>query len=225
MHTTSDPAAWRQALTAYTQFSDFLLCAVDGVPLGVTHADRLSRVAWLLAVEDASALGVLIEKRLLGSARPLIRPQFESLVRGTWALQCTDEAGLQAIVDDAADFPMLGKAVAALMDAPAPFTLLKAPVPFHELDRRSRDAMNDHTHRGMRALARRTHALGLDSGSIDDDEYSLFHLGTSVGGIAAAALLERSGRSSEARVVIGRLQLTAALWEPLPADPPANPSD
>lgn len=209
-----DPHAWHQALTAYLDFSHYVLHAVEDVPLGLTLADRMSRLSWLLAVEDVPAIGVLIEKRLVGSARSLIRPQFESLVRGAWALQCTDEPGLQSILDYDDDFPTLGKGVKALMAAPAPFRVLGDPVPFDELDRRGRDAMNDLTHRGTRALARRSIALHEGRDAIDDDELALFHLGTSVGGIAAAALLERGGRSDDARAVLERLKHTTACWEP-----------
>ena len=213
-----DPAAWHRGLAAYTSFSDFVLPLVDGVPLGVTLAERMSRLQWLLAVEDVAAIGLLIEKRLTGSARSLIRPQFESLARGAWALQCTDEPGLQAILDYAKDFPLLAPAVQALTALASPLTVLGDVVPFIELDRRGRRAMNDLTHRGTRALARRSIALHDGREAIDDDEFALFHLGASIGGIAAAALLERGGRPEAAREVLERLKRTAAVWEPGVAD-------
>lgn len=213
-----DPATWRRALAAYTDFAHFVLPAVEDAPLGVLLADRMSRLAWLLAVEDVPALGLLIERRYVGSARSLIRPQFESLVRGAWAQQCTDEPGLQSILDYRNDFPTLGKGVKALVAAPERFMVLGEVVPFEELDRRGRDAMNDLTHRGTRALARRSISRHDGRAAIDDDELSLFHLGASIGGIAAAALLERAGRPEAARDVLERLRRTASTWEPGVAD-------
>jgi hypothetical protein len=210
MDTVTDPATWRRALDAYTDFADFVVPAVEDAPLGVLLADRMSRLAWLLAVEDVPALGLLIERRYVGSARSLIRPQFESLVRGAWALQCTDEPGLQSILDYRNDFPTLGKGVMALVAAPERFTVLGEVVPFEELDRRGRDAMNDLTHRGTRALARRSISRHDGREAIDDDKVSLFHLGASIGGIAAAALLERAGRPEAARDVLERLRRTTS---------------
>lgn len=46
---------WQRALVAYTSFAEFVWQAIDGTELGDSQANRLSRLRWLLAIEDQQA--------------------------------------------------------------------------------------------------------------------------------------------------------------------------
>lgn len=74
------PQVWHRALAAYSDFSEYILNSVEDLPIGESLADQVSRLAWQLSIEDAIGIGVLMEKRCVGSVRSLIRPQFESLL-------------------------------------------------------------------------------------------------------------------------------------------------
>lgn len=211
MTTDTSPAQWHRAHAAYSGFAQYLVRALQGQPIGDVLSIRVARLFWQQAVEDTCAIGCLIEKRFVGSTRALIRPQFESLARGAWVLRCADEATVQAIVDYQNQFPMLHGVVQALTSLKEPFAVVGGAVPFDQLASRSRDAMNDLTHRGTRALARRSIANAASS-SIDDDEISLFHLGASIGGIAGAAFLESTGNPAGAQQLIDQLVEAAQTW-------------
>lgn len=211
------PKVWHRARAAYSDFIEYILNSVEDLPIGESVADQVSRLLWQLSIEDAIGIGTLMEKRCVGSVRSLIRPQFESLVRGAWVLHCCDNSKLQAIVEYRSSFPMLGPAVKDLTEISPRFMVLGDEVPFHVLDTRCRDAMNDQTHRGVRALARRSIGNSRGATGIDDDELALFHLGASIGGIAAAAFLERTGKAAMASELLMHLNQAVAAWQEVDA--------
>ena len=74
---------------------------------------QLSAACWHTTVEHAQAIFVLADWGLLGSAQTLLRPLFESLVRGVWLdrMATDDEVGRAVGRDKFPDFSRLVAAV------------------------------------------------------------------------------------------------------------------
>lgn len=203
---------WQRAHIALNRFTAWLQAALEGRSLGDDLKQRISRLFWLQAVEDASSIGLLIEKRLVGGARTLIRPQFESLLRGAWVETCAEKTNLESICNYRKQFPLLTDALKAVGKAKSRFRILGDEVPFDELARRGKDAMNDHTHRGTRALARIARANS-SSDSIGDDELALLYLAASIGGIAAAAFIEGTGDREATQNVVDEMAKVLSICQ------------
>ena len=113
----------------------------------------------ILALEHAESVRNLAEKELYASCIALMRVQFETLVRGIWALYCASDeqiqkitAGLNAIAQQQPEkIPMAHDMLLALCEKP------QAAVPFNalsEFKEYSWKPLNSFVHAGIHPLAR-----------------------------------------------------------------------
>jgi hypothetical protein len=64
----------------------------------MTGRHRVSASLFRLSIEHQSAIHLLIDNGVVGSALALLRPQFEGYVRGSWFLHCGREADVAAFL-------------------------------------------------------------------------------------------------------------------------------
>lgn len=113
----------------------------------------------ILALEHAESVRNLAERQLYASCIALMRVQFETLVRGIWALYCASDEDIHKITVDltsiaqqqAEKIPMAHDMLLALGEKP------QAAVPFNalsEFKEHSWKPLNSYVHAGMHPLAR-----------------------------------------------------------------------
>lgn len=87
---------------------------IDGLRIPELPDDKrlqLSMACQHMAIEHATSIIILVDSKKTGSALTLIRPMFESMVRGLWLrFSATDDEISKAEKDD---FPGIGKIIAA----------------------------------------------------------------------------------------------------------------
>ena len=72
---------------------------IDGASFDTTNKRRVSVALFHLSLEHQSAIHLLVDNKTWGSAIALIRPQFESYVRGLWYEHCATEDQITAFLD------------------------------------------------------------------------------------------------------------------------------
>lgn len=116
--------------------------------------------AALLSLEHASAALVLIHVGLFASAYTLLRPQYESLVRGIWLLYAASDTWVEKL-----DEPLTLESAKRANEGPMLADMLRqlegntsAPKPIVEQLKQYRDvtwkAMNSYAHGGLHPLSR-----------------------------------------------------------------------
>lgn len=167
---------------------------VTGSPVGDTDRERLSRLLWQQVIEDGLAIPALVERRYLGSARALVRPQFEALVRSAWVRVRATDNQLSRYSDGTRAPDGIASLVQMLSAHSTGWTVQGVRIPFDSLWAKVGHAFHDTAHRGTRAIARLALANQGSEDHVADDEIVVLYLAGSCAGIAGTALLDSAGR-------------------------------
>lgn len=138
------------------QITQLLVEYVSPVQLSLALNEAGAQMLWQHAVEDGRAIALLCKARMFGSARALLRPQFEALARAAWLLTCAHNPPLLANIEESFRFPKLSVACAKLEEQRVsgnPHPCLQFP--FAERADTLSTKLHDHTHRGASVLIRR----------------------------------------------------------------------
>lgn len=193
----------RESLRRARALIDSVVSNAHGLPVGISWRERIPRLLWQHTVEDGDSVILLVERRNLGSARALLRPQLESLARAVWAkVYATD----QQLADFAAGTfrpPKIGQLMKCLTQPGAGWQVRSVHIPFENIWRNRGDAFHDIAHRGTRAVARTAMANQANGDHVSDDELAVLYIACTCAGIAGAALLEDDQRDANADVVWG----------------------
>jgi hypothetical protein len=129
---------------------------LPGLPTLKRH--QLASGCLHVAVEHSQAIIVLVEEKLFASALALVRPLFESYLRGTWLLN----AATDAQIDDAGrdKFPGAG----AMVD-----NLEKVGLSLTHVKQQWWDALCSYTHTGYQQIGARLTSEGLGSNYKDEE--------------------------------------------------------
>jgi hypothetical protein len=71
---------------------------IDGNQLEATKSNRVSLSLFTLCLEHQTAIHLLVDNSVYGSAFAMIRPQFEAFVRGIWFEYCATEEQVDAFI-------------------------------------------------------------------------------------------------------------------------------
>lgn len=199
-----------RALEHFADFLEVTLRATRGVPISGPWRNRMPRLFYQQALEDGAAIHSMFKHRYRGSARALLRPQFEACARAAWAQLIATDEQLEALAKDDKEWPPLRVVLSSLegLDTNAMRPggqQFDWPV-WRGLVR----TMHDFTHRGTRSIALTSHsnaAGGLDA--VVRDELGLMGIAIGTTKWAALALLDDAGKHDEA------LALNQAQREPI----------
>lgn len=91
---------------------------LDGHKLsGNTPRKQISGSLFSVAMEHHSAIHLLVDKKIYGSSFALMRPLFESFVRGCWAAYCASEENIIEIMDAKNKYPSMNKMLNSISDS------------------------------------------------------------------------------------------------------------
>lgn len=114
-----------------------------------TSKNRAALAFFHLCLEHQHGLHTLIEQRVFGSALALLRPLYESYVRGMWALHCASHEEIMEFIRSNR-LPKIRQMLVRISSAVDGLELLENA---HEA---SWDWMNDYTHGGSSQIRART---------------------------------------------------------------------
>jgi hypothetical protein len=130
---------------------------------------RLSRIMCSVSLEHAESLKMLLASGNFTSAVSLLRLQYESLVRGVWALYAATDTDVEKLTSDlthqaakrADRMPMLGEMMEKLRTS-AP---IEATGPLDEFREYSWKSLSSYVHGGIHAIDR--HSKGYPEGVLE----------------------------------------------------------
>jgi hypothetical protein len=90
---------------------------LDGLSFATNNRNRVAVSLLHLCVEHQTGIHTLVDHGVLGSAFALVRPQFESYVRGVWIHRCASDAQVREFLSGD-EPPSLGALVRAIETVP-----------------------------------------------------------------------------------------------------------
>ena len=72
---------------------------IEGISFETTKSKRVGVALFHLCLEHQSAIHLLVDNKVLGSALSMIRPQFEAFVRGVWFSHCATDEEIDAFIN------------------------------------------------------------------------------------------------------------------------------
>ena len=79
-------------------FWDWVQGKLDGLNVGSDRRLHLALACFSTALEHHRAIVELVNLRLSGSAFALVRPMYESILRGNWIHHCATESELEGLI-------------------------------------------------------------------------------------------------------------------------------
>ena len=153
-----------------------------------------------MALEHQKAIVLLIAKNLHGSAFALVRPLFETYVRGLWLHRCATDADLGKFVKGQ-DIGKFGDLCAAVewLDG------FKDGV-LSDVKERSWSAMSGFTHTGMEQIARRYTEETIEANYDEGEILEALNFACGIGWLAAIAICDLAGNVELANTVLEKVQ-------------------
>jgi hypothetical protein len=99
-----------------TKSADWMAGAVpllDGIRFDTTNRRRVAVALLHLSVEHQTGVHVLVDSGVIGSAFALIRPQFETFIRGAWYHRCASDEQVSIFIRGA-EPPAISQLISAL---------------------------------------------------------------------------------------------------------------
>lgn len=170
--------AWIRECTAHLQ----------GITVTATERVRVAVSLLHLCVEHQMALQLLVENGLVGSAFALLRPLYESYIRGVWFARCATDADINAFLDGKQP-PRIDALIVAVegLDEFEGSQLA-------ETKRQIGVNLNDFTHGGKIQVKARNTADEIVSNFHQDDVIRLLECAASVSLLASIATAALAGR-------------------------------
>lgn len=109
--------ALQETLEATKNFSNVIGESIDNIDLKWTNKNISAAGCFHIALEHHGAIALLVLKYHRGSASALVRPLFESVLRGSWLYECASDEEASGFLDDV-DPPSPGKIVKLLEEKP-----------------------------------------------------------------------------------------------------------
>lgn len=73
--------------------------ALGGMPLGSGVRNRTAAGLLYLSMQHFDSILILMDNQRHGSAAALVRPQYETMIRGSWFFHCATEAKIESFLD------------------------------------------------------------------------------------------------------------------------------
>jgi hypothetical protein len=155
-----------------------------------------------LALEHQKAIVVLIAQSLHGSAFGLVRPIFESYVRGVWLHHCASDADLELFQEDTFDQKnKIGMLIEDLEKLPG----FDRGV-LSRLKTNAWSAMCSYTHSGYLATRRRLTEDAITSNYTEDQIIEVLRFANALGMMAAIELAQMAGNPVLAQTLLTKFK-------------------
>lgn len=102
-----------EILEATQIFSDVIGEAIDNINFDLNNKNLSAAGCLHIALEHHGAIALLVRESHLGSASALVRPLFESVLRGSWLYECASEEEALRFLNDE-DPPSTGNIIKLL---------------------------------------------------------------------------------------------------------------
>ena len=170
--------------------------ALDGLPYGASPRHRISGALLHLSLEHFSSILLLVRHKLHhGSAYALVRPQFETLIRGMWVYSCATEQQVEEFCSGS-EPPKIKQMINAIESLPG----IENDA-LTKIHKRTWNAMNSYTHGGTEQVLLRLTETEITSNFSPKDITNLLR---SAAAIALSA-------SCQAAVQSGNLEVASGL--------------
>jgi len=136
-----------------------------------------------MVLEHQQAIVLLISQRLCGSATALVRPSFESYVRGVWLFECATEDALTEFQDD-----KFGQALSAIIADIEKLPAFQSGV-LAAIKKESWGSMCSYAHSGFLQVTRRNKEGSIEPNYTDEELIEVIKF---IDGIALLATMEIS---------------------------------
>ena len=186
-----------EALRNSNQLINWLGEKVDGLDLQNNHRHRVAGAQFHMAMDCHCAIVLLIQNSLPGPAFSLIRPMFESFVRGAWIQECADDNIVENYVAqieigglEKDRFPKrLGCLIEDLKLNRNMYTTLLYT------KENSLDAMHSYVHSGYQQVVHRQTETSIESNFSDDEQTKAIRFANTFGCWSAIAICNLSNRA------------------------------
>jgi len=91
--------------------------ALAEIPFAGSMRNRTAVSLQYLSLQHFDSILILLSNERYGSAAALVRPQYETMLRGSWYFRCATEAQIESFVDGGAA-PRIGEMIVALENLP-----------------------------------------------------------------------------------------------------------
>ena len=92
-----------ELLNKSKELTSWIDTSVHGVSISTSLRNSIAAACFDVVHEHRKAILLLVENKLIGSAFSLFRPEFETFVRGVWALRCASDKELSDYENDKVD--------------------------------------------------------------------------------------------------------------------------
>lgn len=137
-------------ITKAFELHEWIVTCLDGLDISRERRVLLAVSCYDVAVEHHIGISALLRSGINGSAFALVRPLFETFVRGVWLRHCATDREIDAYVNDRLD-----STFAQLVEAVEKIDGFQDGV-LSGLKQNAWCAMNSYTHGGIQQAGRRT---------------------------------------------------------------------
>ncbi len=181
-------------------FIQWLDRQIDGIEMRSDLRNRLAAGCLEMTLEHQRGIVLLIAKNIHGSAFALIRPLFESYVRGIWLHKCASESNLDRFIK--------GKDLGKFADLCAAVEKLEA---FQEgllsqIKMSSWKAMNGFTHTGIHQVARRHTEETIEANYDEVEILEAMKFACGIGWLAAIAICDLADNAELANAILQKVK-------------------
>jgi hypothetical protein len=131
------------------ELHDWITSRLDGLEISTERRVLLAVSCYDIVIEHHFGIATLLQSRISGSAFALVRPLFETFVRGIWLRHCATEKQIASYVSDKLDLKFW-----QLLQAVESVDGFQEGV-LSDLKKSAWRAMNSYTHGGIQQAGRR----------------------------------------------------------------------
>jgi hypothetical protein len=173
---------------------------INGIEFKSEVRPQLAGSCLDLALEHQKAIVILVSQSFYGSAFALVRPIFESYVRGTWLYHCASDTDLQLFLDDKLD-QSIDKLIKAIEKLPGYNRGVLSRVKMEAWS-----AMCSYTHSGYLAARRRLTEDAITPSYTEDQILEVLRSANSLGMMAAIELAQMADNLVLAQTLLDKFK-------------------
>ena len=191
-------------LTSAENLGAWLDRVIDGLPVASDTRTRLAAACFDQVHEHQKALIVLTRHKLVGSAFSLVRPTFETYIRGIWLARCASDAEVAQFQKGRVD-----KTFARLI-ADVETNQGYGSGVLSNVKRKSWPAMNQYTHGGYLQAVRRLTEDSIQPNFADDEIVEVINFGQAIALLAASEIVLMAKREDLLEPLLEKMKALGA---------------
>ncbi|MCX7246313.1 MAG: hypothetical protein NTX31_01325 [Burkholderiales bacterium] len=186
-------------ITKAFELHEWITQRLDGLDISRERRVLLAVSCYDVVIEHHVGIVVLLRSRINGSAFALVRPLFETFVRGVWLRHCATDEQIDLYVGD-----KLGLKFWQLLQAVEKVDGFEGKV-LSGLKKNAWDAMNSYTHGGIRQAERRTNGAYIEPAFSLEEIVEIIKLAGSFALLAFQQIADEAKRTDLANEALEKL--------------------